>query len=121
MKKSTLIAIAAALAAIAAELDTTGAVAAINDETDTPDNDTQETTPAPTSGRGSRGPRKPKEEAEAPVGKTLDELKAIIKPLIDDARGDEVKKIIAKYGASLKEIPAEKHADFIKDIDAISY
>jgi len=120
MKKSTLIAIAAALTAIASELGVTGATNAADNDTD----DTPETPAAPTSGRGSRGPRaaKPKEEVEAPAGKTVEELKAIIKPLIDDARGEEVKKLIAKHGGTkLADLPPEAHEAFIKDIDAISY
>lgn len=48
--------------------------------------------------------------------------RALIKPLIENSQGDEVKKIIAKYSKTgLKDIPAANQAEFEKDIAALSY
>jgi len=86
------------------------------DNTDTP------TAPA-TRGRG----RPPKAAAEtpaaipAPVGKTYEELRALIEPLVEDGKGEDVKKIVGKYSQSgLKALPADKQAAFIRDIEALS-
>jgi hypothetical protein len=66
-------------------------------------------------------------EPEAAVegeGKTYDELRALIAPVVKDGQGEEVKKIIKKYageGGSLKTLEAKHHAAFEKDIAALSY
>jgi hypothetical protein len=57
-------------------------------------------------------------------GKTYDELRALIAPVVKDGQGEEVKKIIKKYageGGSLKTLEAKHHAAFEKDIAALSY
>jgi len=61
------------------------------------------------------------ETPAAPEGKTEEELREVIRPLVEEGRGEEVKKVIAKYGTALKTIPADKHAEFVKDIDALKY
>lgn len=55
------------------------------------------------------------------VGKTYEELRALIKPLVEGGQGAEVKQVIQKYAASLKEIQPKDHAAFEKDIAALSY
>jgi len=48
--------------------------------------------------------------------------RALIKPLVDAAQGEDVKKVIAKYSKDgLKALPAASQADFEKDIAALSY
>lgn len=65
--------------------------------------------------------------AEEPVateggGKTYEELRAIIEPLVKGGQGEEVKKVIAKYSqAGLKGIEAKHHAAFEKDIQGLAY
>lgn len=63
-----------------------------------------------------------KEEPATPTGKTLDELKALIKPAVEAGAGAEVKKVIVKHGGSqLSDIPAANHAAFEADIAALVY
>lgn len=112
MKKETLIAIAAALSAIALEI--TGEEPADNE------NGGGESQDAPKK-RGRPPGSTSKEPAN--LGKTFEELKEIVRPLLEDGRADEVKKAVAKYvkaGGTLKDVPAEHHAAFIKDIEALS-
>jgi len=60
-------------------------------------------------------------EKPAPAGKTIEELRDAIKPLVEEGRGDEVKKVIAKHGGTkIADIPAANHAAFLKDIDGLS-
>jgi hypothetical protein len=64
------------------------------------------------------------EAAAEGEGKTYDELRALIAPVVKDGHGEEVKKIIKKYageGGSLKTLEAKHHAAFEKDIAALSY
>lgn len=112
MKKETLIAIAAALSAIALEI--TGEEPADNENG---------------GGEGQDAPKKrgrpPGSTSKEPTnaGKTLDELREIVRPLLEEGRNDEVKKVVAKYtkvGGVLKDLPAEHHAAFIKDIEALT-
>lgn len=63
----------------------------------------------------------PAPDEDEPKGKTYEELRALIEPLVKDGKGAEVKKIIAKYGASLREIQPKDHAAFEKDIATLSY
>lgn len=61
--------------------------------------------------------------AETVTGKTYEELQAIIRPLVESGQGADVKKVIAKYGESLKDISTkpQHHTAFEKDIAALSY
>lgn len=78
-----------------------------------------------------RGRGRPAAADKSPEGATaggptdaerLESNKALIKPLVDDGQGEEVKKIIAKYSKTgLKDLPAANQADFEKDIAAISF
>ncbi len=81
--------------------------------------------PAKRRGRppgSSAAPADPVPPTGASAGKSLDELRDAIKPLVEEGKGDEVKKVIAKYGAgALKDIPADKAEAFIKDIEAMKY
>lgn len=83
----------------------------------------------PRRGRSPVNPTPPAEETKAPAeptpaagsGKTYEELRELIKPLVEEGRGEEVKKVISKYAGSLKEIEAKDHAAFEKDITALAY
>tara|TARA_R110000868_G_scaffold102236_2_gene281565 strand:- start:222 stop:596 length:375 start_codon:yes stop_codon:yes gene_type:complete len=60
-------------------------------------------------------------ETKAPEGKTYEEMREAIKPLVEEGRGEEVKKVIAKYSeGGLKELPVDKQGAFIKDIEALT-
>lgn len=113
-KNTTLLALAAALTALASAItEECGSAAAA------PETTTGEEAPAP-SKRG-RPPGKPAAEKEAPESKTLDELKEIIKPLVAEGRGAEIKAILKKLDCeALKDLPAEKQAAFLKDVEALS-
>lgn len=135
MKNNTRITIAGLLAAaasvlnaFASELGTEApasaeAAAAPQPEPEKPKRGRQAKAEAPATPE----PEKPEVTEEAPkeatttTGKTYDELKAIIKPFVEDGQGAEVKKIIAKYAPSLKEIDPKDHAAFEKDIAALGY
>jgi hypothetical protein len=125
MKKETLLAIAAAITAIANDLDAETAAPA-------------ETTgggEAPAAKRRGRPPTTPApvetpaaETKETPVtnGKTYEDLKVLIDPLVKGGQGPDVKTIIAKYavgGGGLKELATlpQHHAAFEKEIEALSY
>lgn len=59
-------------------------------------------------------------EPAAPVGKTYEELKEIIRPVVEDGQQEAVKKLIVKHGgAVLKDIPAQNHEAFTKDVQAL--
>lgn len=55
--------------------------------------------------------------------KTYEELRAMIQPLVKAGQGEDVKKVIAKYAANLKELETkpEHHAAFEKDLAALAY
>lgn len=121
MNKSTLQFLAAFLSAAAA-------VAAAHA------NGAPEDTAAPAGGDAENKPRRgrpPGGSAAAPAGDTatgptdeerLASNQALIKPLIDDNKGEEVKAVIAKYSkAGLKGIPTASQAAFAKDIEALTY
>lgn len=63
------------------------------------------------------------EPAAETEGKSYEELRASIEPLVKAGQGEDVKKVIAKYGANLKEIATKPgtHAAFEKDLAALSY
>ncbi len=68
---------------------------------------------AATAGDTSTGPT----DAER-----FEKNRALIKPLIDAAQGEDVKKVISKYSKSgLKDLPAESQAAFETDIAALTY
>ena len=122
--------ILAALASIGAEL--AGENLTNSNPVSEPQPSTPAPEPAPTKRRG-RPPvttpaETPAEETAAPAEpapttgtKTYEELRELIKPLVEEGRGEEVKKVIGKYAASLKEIPADKQAAFVKDIEGLTY
>lgn len=131
---NALIAIAAAATALAA-----AATALVSGEkttcgntnpAPTPDAEpVQEEAPAPTKRRGRPpGNAAPAETAaepepeKKPVGKTLDELREAIRPLVVQGgeQQAEVKKVIAKYAPKLSEIDPKDHAAFLKDIEALN-
>lgn len=60
---------------------------------------------------------------ESTAGKTYEELRALIGPLVKAGQGEDVKKVIAKYAANLKELETkpEHHASFEKDLAALAY
>ncbi len=142
---NALIAIAAAATALAAaatalvsgaEVTTCATLPPAASTDDAPPQ--QEEAPAPTKKRGRPpGTAAPTPEAPAPTdavkpesepeakkpevtGMSLEELQALIKPLIEDGQGADVKKVITKYATKLAEIDAKDHAAFAKDIQALS-
>lgn len=130
---NALIAIAAAATALAAAAtalvsgdNSCGNAAAIPTADAEP---APEETQAPTKRRGrppgSAAPAETKAEAPAeeekkPAGKTIEELRSLIEPLVKDGQGDDVKKVIAKYAPKLSEIDPKDHAAFLKDIEALN-
>ncbi len=96
----------------------------------------QEEAPAPVKRRGrppvAAAPA-PEAPAETPVekkedtkaepavtGMTLEQLQALIKPLIEEGQGAAVKQVINKYAPKLADMEAKDHAAFAKDIQALS-
>lgn len=63
----------------------------------------------------------PSGDEEAATGKTYEEMRALIEPLIKAARGPEVKPIITKYAATLKDMDPKDYPAFEKDIEALLY
>lgn len=94
-----------------------------------------ETTPDPEKPKRGRKaaaaqpetPAEPAAPAEptAPTvtGKTYEELKAIIKPVVEAGNGEDVKKVIAKFAENLKALEGkpEHHEAFEKEIAALVY
>lgn len=71
-------------------------------------------------------PAEPEPGDDEPKGKTYEELKALIEPLVKGGQGPDVKKLIAKYDPdgqppSIKTMPAKNHAAFEKDLATLSY
>lgn len=81
--------------------------------------------------RLGRPPGRPPGRTNKPAAETASQVddearltanRALIKPLVDEAKGEEVKKVIAKYTkGQLKDIPAANQVEFEKDIAALSY
>lgn len=123
MSKPLLIALANAATALA-----NVALQVAQGETTTQVEVTETEAPAtPATGRRGR-PRKeePAEPEQVETkGKTLDELKAIIKPAIDAAKGADVKALIAKFAGEgkvlkdLAELP-QHHDAFEKAVSALT-
>ena len=60
-------------------------------------------------------------EPEKPKGKTVEELREAIQPLVTEGRGAEVKALIKKHGGeNLSGIPAANHAAFLKDVEGLA-
>ncbi len=114
MKKETLLAIAAAITAIANDLD--GDVSTLLPAPGTGGNTGD--TAAPKRGRPP-GKATPPPAEEEPEGPTVEELKALFQPLIKGGKMAEVKAAISKYGASVSDIPANKRKEFAADIEAL--
>jgi hypothetical protein len=125
MTKSTLATIGAALIAIGQEL--IGAEVSGQPAQETPESPA---TPEPAKPRRGRPPADaapvtPAPEPEKPAtpagAKTEDELRALCTPLIGDGRGEEVKKLLTKYGGNkFADLPAVNHAAFVRDIEALT-
>jgi len=66
---------------------------------------------------------KPQNGEAVDVEAAYQKLRAIILPVVNAAKGPEVKKVIAKYGTDLKDIATrpECHAAFEKDIEPLNY
>jgi len=66
---------------------------------------------------------KPQNGETVDVEAAYQKLRAIILPVVNAAKGPEVKKVIAKYGTDLKDIATrpECHAAFEKDIEPLNY
>lgn len=80
---------------------------------------------APKAEKPAEKPAEPETAAEEPAaeGKSYEELRALIEPLVKGGQGEDVKKVIAKYGENLKDIATKPgtHAAFEKDLAALSY
>jgi len=63
------------------------------------------------------------EEKPATTGKTYEDMKAVIEPLVKAGQGAAVKAVIAKHSPTgkLVDMDPAKYADFEADIDALSY
>jgi len=63
------------------------------------------------------------EEKPVTIGKTYDDMKAVIEPLVKADQGAAVKAVIAKHSPTgkLVDMDPAKYADFEADIDALSY
>lgn len=118
MSKIAILALASAASALAT------AAAAVAEEFGG-DTSGSESTGAETPGKRRGRPPADSKEKDEPKGRSYEELQAIIKPLVEDSKGDEVKKVIAKHanGGNLKalvELP-QNHAAFEKDIAALAF
>lgn len=114
-KNTTILALAAAAASLAT------AAAAVAEEYGETTTAASEAAPeAPEKGKRGR-PAKEKEEPAGETFKTYDELKEIIKPLVDAKRAPDVKAILKKLGVEtgMKDLPNEKQAEFLKDVEAL--
>jgi hypothetical protein len=130
MKNTTKVAIGGLLSAAGAVLNAFAAEfggGEVQPEAEAPKRG-KKTTPAPVVETPvNPAPAETAAEPETPAegeGKTYDELRALIAPVVKDGQGEEVKKIIKKYageGGSLKTLEAKHHAAFEKDIAALSY
>lgn len=110
--KSTLLAIAAAITAVAEDIDSGT-------------NETSSGEAPPKRGRpaGSKNaPAAAAPEPEKPVGKTYEQLQALIKPLIEATRQPEVKAAIVKFAPTLAELAKlpQHHAAFEQEIENMS-
>lgn len=128
MKPSTRQAIANLLSALAIEFgaSTPEPTAAQPEAAATPEpaktKKTKAAAAAPAEPATPETPAEPAAEATTQEGKSYDDLRAIIEPFVKEGRGEEVKKIIAKYSAGgLKTMEAKHHASFEKDIAALGY
>ena len=88
------------------------------------------TEPAPAQpGQAETPVSQPTGEAEAqPEKQELSDAdrweanKLRIKPFVEEGKGEEVRKIVAKYSATgMKDIPADKQADFEKALEALTF
>lgn len=68
-------------------------------------------------------PAAPAQPEPTVTGKTYEELKAIIKPVVEAGQGAEVKAVIAKFAENLKALEGkpEHHEAFEKEIAALVY
>lgn len=132
MKNTTKIALAGLLSAAGSLLN---ALAAEYSGADAPESTAAPVAPDPAKPKKAPKAEKPAEkpadpapteettEASAEGGKSYEELRALIEPLVKGGQGEDVKKVIAKYGANLKEVSTkpQTHAAFEKDLAALSY
>jgi len=59
-------------------------------------------------------------KSAAPAGKTYEDMRALIQPLVVGGRGAEVKAVVAKYAVSLSQMDAKDYPAFEQDIEALS-
>lgn len=129
MKQTTRIAIATLIAAAGAALTAIAKEFCENVSLGTEPATPEEEKPKRGRKAAAAQPETPAETvAPAPAaptitGKTYEELKAIIKPVVEAGNGEDVKKVIAKYATNLKELEGkpEHHEAFEKEIAALVY
>lgn len=115
MSKSLIIALATAATALAnAALHLAeGGEATTVADTGSPVDETGE----PKAKRGRPAKTEKAEEPEKPQGKSLEELKKLIQPLVDASKGADVKAALKDLGAEkLSELDAKHHDAFEKAI-----
>lgn len=138
MKQSTKVTIAALLSAAGAVLNAFATELGNGSEAEAPATAIPVEKPkkakkevAPAAEKPAEPAPAPAEEPAAPAAaedegtpKSYEELRAMIKPLVEGGQGADVKKVIAKYGTDLKDVStkgAKVHADFERDLAALTY
>jgi len=120
MNKNTIVAFAAAASAFAQASLAFAQEMAGETSTPQPEKSAPEATEEPKpSGRGRKAAAPV--EKEEPVGKTLADMQALIKPVIEAGNGVAVKAAISKYtDGKLADMDAKHYPAFEKDIEALS-
>jgi hypothetical protein len=132
MKNTTKVAIAGLISAAGAVLNAFAAEFGSEAQPETEAPKAKRTKPAaPAATVETPATATPETTAEPEIaaegeGKTYDELRALIAPIVKQGaeQGEEVKKIIRKYAGengTLRTLEARHHAAFEKDIQALSY
>lgn len=116
-KNTTILALAGALTALAAAITED-----YGGECTSSGTATGEAAAPPAEAPKKRGRPPATEPTPPPEGfKTYDELKEIIKPLVEAKRAQEVRAILKHLGVdtTMKDLPNEKQAEFLKDVEAL--
>ena len=88
--------------------------------------DTQEPSDSTDKPKRGRPAKTPEKEPAAPEGKTYEELMELIRPIVEDNKGEAVKKLIAKHvggEGGLQKMATMPHvqAAFEKDLQALAF
>lgn len=129
MKPSTKTALAGLLAAAGAVLSALATELRGSETTETPEPTVKrgrKSNSATPSAESTTAPAEvtitPEPTTTEPQGKTYEELKALIKPLVEGGKGEAVKAIIKKYSPTgMKDMEAKHHEAFEKELEELSY